>query len=138
MQTTIVNHEQYLDLTLENWKINHNIQKIQALIDTGCNADLLISTKLAKLLELEIYEYKHRVVKFADGKEKAAKVADILVSFPTLDYIADFEAKAFVHDKENWLSVEVGNKLLSKFCVNNKLIMEFDYYENLVQFKSRK
>lgn len=129
--------EQFLKLSLENTGYSSKILTVQALIDTGCNVDLSISSKLAKKLGLEITPI-NAVSKYANGNTEQSQICKIGVGFfADLDYL-DFEAIAFVTEKENWLEVEIGNKLLSRFCVNNKLVMQFDYYENLVKFKFRK
>lgn len=130
--------EQFLKLSLENTEYLSKVLSVQALIDTGCNVDLSISSKLAKHLGLEVKPIKGAVSKFANGAVEQSQIARLGVGFfADLEHL-DFEAVAFVSNKKNWLEVEISNKLLSRFCVNNKLVMEFDYYENLVRFKDRK
>lgn len=90
-------------------------------------------------MELEIKKLPNKFVQFAKGKKEEAEICKLNVSFLSLDLEhTEFEAIAFVVDKEHWHEVEIGNKLLSKFCVINKLVLEFDYYQNLVKFKNRR
>lgn len=112
--------------------------RVNALIDTGCNVDLSISEKLANHLGLKIDTLRDRLSRYANGEAEESRVCRLNAGcFLDVEH-TDFEIVAFVTKKKHWLDVEVGNKLLSKICVNNKLIMEFDYYENLVKFKLRK
>jgi predicted aspartyl protease len=128
-----------LPLILGHTQLQSNVIRIEGLIDTGCNADLCISRHLAQKLQLEIKTLKNKFVQFAKGNKQEAEICKVNASFLNLDLqYLDFEAIAFVTDKENWQEVEIGNKLLSKFCVHNKLVMEFDYYENQVKFKNRR
>ncbi|MGB6297991.1 MAG: aspartyl protease family protein [Rivularia sp. (in: cyanobacteria)] len=59
--------EQFLKLSLENTESSSKILTVQALIDTGCNVDLSISSKLAKKLGLEVAPI-NAVSKYANGK----------------------------------------------------------------------